>query len=59
MRFISVLIISVSFLFASTSLQGQRPVESWRDHLPYGKCIDVVMAGNLVYTATPYGLFVY
>jgi len=29
----------------------------WKDHLPYGNCIALADAGNLLYCATPYSLF--
>ncbi|MFM7731611.1 MAG: two-component regulator propeller domain-containing protein [Flavobacteriales bacterium] len=37
----------------------QFSIGTWRDHLPYQKCIDVCEAGDLVYTATPYALFTF
>lgn len=38
---------------------AQIETTAWRDHLPYGKAIDVVMVNNDVYVATPYALFSY
>ncbi len=34
-------------------------IGQWRTHLPYHRVIDVEIAGNKVYAATPYDLFVY
>ncbi len=51
---ILVLLFSVSALFAQETAIGE-----WRTHLPYGKVIDVAVAGNIVYAATPYNMFIY
>lgn len=36
---------------------AQMPVGEWREHLPYRATIDVCVAGNLIYCATPYAVF--
>lgn len=47
------------FAFIPIFATSQIETTTWRDHLPYGKAIDVVLAGTTVYTATPFGLFSY
>lgn len=38
---------------------AQFGVGHWRDHLPYGQCIDVADGGDVVYTATPNAIFAF
>ena len=38
---------------------AQVGVGVWRDHLPYGNCIDVCDGGDVIYGATPYSVFYY
>ncbi len=56
-------LLSFVFLFnilILTALHAQVPaIGQWRTHLPYQKVIDVAVAGNIVYAATPYSLFTY
>jgi len=40
-------------------LQAQFSIGTWRDHLPYNRCIDVCEWNKIVYTATPYAVFSY
>ncbi|KYG76784.1 hypothetical protein AWN68_07100 [Roseivirga echinicomitans] len=37
--------------------QGQIPVFNWRSHISYNNVIDIAPAGELIYAATPNGLF--
>lgn len=60
MRFIypiRLLLVIVMFPFSSFS-QGIG-IGQWRTHLPYQRVIDVEIADQLVYAATPYELIVY
>ncbi len=54
---------SIFFLFCFlivSAIHAQTPaIGHWRTHLPYQKVIDVAIAGDLVYAATPYSLFTY
>lgn len=57
-----VIITLISFLvaFGTTFSQNIYSIGTWRDHLPYGKTIDVAEGENgMMYCATPYGLFSY
>ncbi|MBK9291895.1 MAG: hypothetical protein IPM52_09750 [Bacteroidetes bacterium] len=48
------------FLSGTTVLMAQAVgIGQWRTHLPYQHVIDVELAGNKVYAATPNDLFVY
>ena len=49
-----VLILSVSQIVCA-----QFSIGTWRDHLPYTRCIDVCESNRIIYTATPYALFSY
>ncbi len=42
-----------------TVFAQQTGIGQWRTHLPYTKVIDVAVAGDKVYAATPYSMFVY
>jgi hypothetical protein len=41
----------------SHSVLAQFSIGTWRDHLPYGRCIDVCAIGDTVFAATPYAVF--
>jgi len=53
-----ILILSVGLVFSPTSV-GQFSIGTWRDHLPYGTCVDLCAVDNYVYCATPYSMFRY
>lgn len=40
-------------------LHAQVGVGEWREHLPYGETIDMVIGGPKVYCATPFAVFAY
>lgn len=43
----------------SLQINAQFSIGTWRDHLPYGNCVDVCKAEGLLFCATPYSLFSY
>ena len=45
------------FLFAPFWVAAQVGVGQWRDHLPYGNCIDVCEGNGVIYAATPFSVF--
>lgn len=47
------------FLTLQGISQEIQPIGSWREHLPFNNAIQVSVAGNIVYCATPYGFFTY
>ncbi len=49
---------SVLLFFGFTFSQGVA-IGQWREHLPYNSVVSVVDQGSMVYSATPYSLFVY
>ncbi len=50
----------ILFFSSTISLFSQETaIGEWRTHLPYGKVIDVAVANNLIYAATPYSMFTY
>ena len=53
-------LLLVAFTFCiSIYSSAQFSIGTWRDHLPYGKCVDVCEAGNIIFCATPYSIFTY
>ena len=48
-----------SLLLHGNTLFAQFSIGTWRDHLPYGKCIDIAEADNYIYTATEHSVFRY
>ncbi len=51
---------ALSFIAAfSNHVNAQFSIGTWRDHLPYGKCIDVCEANDLIFCATPYSVFTF
>jgi hypothetical protein len=46
-------------MLLSTVTIGQYSIGTWRDHLPYNQLIDVCTKGDLIYAASPFGLFSY
>lgn len=48
------LLLTVSF-----TTNAQLEIGQWRDHLPYQRTIDVAVAQDLVYAATPFAVFSY
>ncbi len=47
------------FLLFVVRLFAQPEIGQWRTHLPYGRIIDVAIASDLIYAATPYDLITY
>ena len=54
-----LLAITAAILLSLTTYSQQTAIGEWRTHLPYTKVIDVAVAGNKVYAATPYSMFIY
>ena len=56
----TISILSVLFIF-STLLTISQPTAlgEWKTHLPYNQVIDVAVADEKVYAATPYSMFTY
>jgi hypothetical protein len=56
---VRLLIIAILLLwnFSGHTQPGIPPVGMWREHLPYNSAIDVAIAKDRVYCATPYSLF--
>lgn len=40
-------------------VSAQFSIGTWRDHLPYNRCVDVCELNRLIYAATPYAVFSY
>jgi hypothetical protein len=59
MKTIHTLIIALLCLLMAEKATAQFSIGTWRDHLPYGQCVDVCEAGKLIYVATPYSIFTY
>ncbi len=61
--FMRTLMIRKSLLFivllSSLTLKAQFSIGTWRDHLPYGDCVDLCQVKDLIYVATPYSVFTY
>ncbi|MBI1266030.1 MAG: T9SS type A sorting domain-containing protein [Cryomorphaceae bacterium] len=55
-QMIRIISTTVLVLLVKTCL-SQMPVGQWREHLPYRGTIDVCVAGDLIYAATPYAVF--
>ncbi len=56
----TLIICIIAFLSGSLQIQGQATaIGEWKTHLPYDKVIDVAVAGNLIFAATPYNMFTY
>jgi len=54
----TLLLFTLAFL--ANNLWSQIPgIGEWRTHMPYDKVIDVAVAEDIVYAATPYNLFTY
>lgn len=49
----AIMLLVVQTMFA----QGQIPIFSWRSHISYNNVIDITAADNLIYAASPNGLF--
>lgn len=63
LQFMNQMKFSVFFLFAfvfnSSLLKAQFSIGTWRDHLPYGKCVDLCSVGEKIFCATPYSIFIH
>lgn len=61
--FMRTLMIRKSLLFivllSSLTLDAQFSIGTWRDHLPYGDCVDLCQVNDVIYVATPYSVFTY
>jgi len=54
------LLLLVFLVQISHFVLGQStPIGEWKTHLPYDQVIDVAVAGDIVYAATPYSMFTY
>ncbi|WP_339698071.1 two-component regulator propeller domain-containing protein [uncultured Roseivirga sp.] len=57
-RLFSLTLGAIMLLAVQTSFaQGQIPVFNWRSHISYNNVIDIAAAGELIYVASPNGLF--
>ncbi len=57
-RLFSLTLGAIMLLAVQTSFaQGQIPVFNWRSHISYNNVIDIAAAGELIYAASPNGLF--
>lgn len=59
MKLICSVILAHILLLSASATNAQFSIGTWRDHLPYGQCIDLCEANKLVYVATPYSVFTY
>lgn len=53
-----IFLLSLSSI-AESQYSGQVPIDSWRDHFPYGECISVTHGPEKVYAATRNGILAY
>ncbi len=53
------LLICHLLLLSGGASNAQFSIGTWRDHLPYGDCIDVCQADKLIFCATPYSVFTF
>ncbi len=51
---VSVFLLTANYIFSQIPAIGE-----WRTHMPYDKVIDIAVADNIIYAATPYNLFTY
>ncbi len=51
---LSFIILATNYIFSQIPAIGE-----WRTHMPYNLVIDVAIADDIVYAATPYNLFTY
>ena len=58
-RIVQITAILIAGLTLSYKLSAQFSIGTWRDHLPYGNCIDLCTVDKYVYCATPYSMFRY
>ncbi len=59
-KFYAPIILTVALTLAGLLVQAQAtPIGEWKTHLPYDKVIDVAVAGDMVFAATPYNMFTY
>ncbi|WP_323757568.1 T9SS type A sorting domain-containing protein [Roseivirga sp.] len=57
-RLFSLTLGAMMLLAVQTSFaQGQIPVFNWRSHISYNNVIDIAASGELIYAASPNGLF--
>jgi len=55
----SFLLLTFSFFLNQSASAQDIAIGEWRTHLPYDQIIDVAVAGNLVFAASPYSMFTY
>jgi len=53
------LLLSFSFFLKQSASAQDIAIGEWRTHLPYDQIIDVAVAGNIVFAASPYSMFTY
>ncbi len=54
-----LLVLSVLALLSNIICAQTPGIGEWRSHMPYDKVIDIAIADNIIYAATPYNLFTY
>ncbi len=52
-------LLLIIIIFPTITFTQDLAIGQWRDHLPYSQCISVAEVGDLIYTATPYSLFIF
>lgn len=53
------ILLSLTMLLCVSLMNAQFGVGQWRDHLPYGQCIDIADGGDVVYVATANAAFAF
>ena len=53
------LLFALGFSFTQPLSAQDIAIGQWRSHLPYDQIIDVAIAGDLVFAASPYSMFTY
>ncbi|MFM9984062.1 MAG: T9SS type A sorting domain-containing protein [Flavobacteriales bacterium] len=53
------ILVYIVLVLSVLSVNAQFSIGTWRDHLPYGKCVDLCSAGEKIFCATPYSVFVH
>jgi frataxin-like iron-binding protein CyaY len=53
------LVLGISVLLSNIIFAQIPAIGEWRTHMPYDMVIDVAIADNIVFAATPYNLFTY
>ncbi len=58
-RFRIIAILTLACVFSMNVVSQTIGIGEWRSHLPYGEVIDVAVAGDMIYAATPNDMFTY